>query len=261
MGIRISLMRLIAAAVIVGAGIYVARHDGNSRPPAALGPESVRILVARAPLPTGTLIQTSHLNWADWPKTELPPGAFQSIDALLGSDAGQQRLVRRAFGAGEPIVSGKVSELSRTPRPKEVGPGMRLVSILIDPTSGVSRFVTPGDWVDILLTREQDGGLTHSVIVENIEVVAIDQRSPAAGATPQHSRTFTVAVEINQAQKLALAGQVGRLSIVLRGSSQLPNREFIDPMYDDRSENPFPPIDRSEMPFPPVIRRSPNRFE
>jgi pilus assembly protein CpaB len=252
-------MLLIGAAVFLGAGIYVARHSGNSRSPTDHGLESARILVAREILPIGTLIHTHHLKWADWPKTELPPGAFRSVDALLGGDAGQQRFVHRAFAVGEPIVSGKVSKLGQRPSMAQLRPGMRAVSIHIDSISGVFAFVVPGDRVDILLIRRLEGRLVSNLIVQDTEVLAIDQRSNGGEATPWHGRTITVAADTTQAQKLSLAGQVGRLSIMLGASAQLPNREFIDPLYDNRSEKPFPPVLRrfrdriSDFPIDPEI--------
>jgi pilus assembly protein CpaB len=94
---------------------------------------------------------------------------------------------------------------------------MRAVSLPIDAVSGVSGFISAGDQVDIQLIHTIDSQLVSSVILQDIEVLAIDQRADTQGVSARLGRTATVAVTTNQAQLLALARQKGRLSLLLRG--------------------------------------------
>ena len=93
----------------------------------------------------------------------------------------------------------------------------REVSISIDAVSGVAGFVAAGDRVDILLTRTQQGQLVSSVILQDITIIAVDQSANSETTRARLGSTVTVEVNTVQAQKLALARQVGKLSLTLRG--------------------------------------------
>jgi Flp pilus assembly protein CpaB len=67
----------------------------------------------------------------------------------------------------------------------------------------------------ILLTRTQQGQLVSSVILQDITVIAIDQSDNTESSSPPLGRMVTVVVDTAQAQELALAQQVGKLSLSL----------------------------------------------
>jgi pilus assembly protein CpaB len=219
-------MRIIAVLVLVfgvalagGALFFATEYFKEIKASMAQqGPDTVRVLVAKQALNYGATIQPGNLRWVEWPKSAVPPGAFTSVEDLLGKKGAEKRIVLRAIDPGEPLLESKITKLGESPRmAMNLGAGMRAVSISIDAISGVSGFVAAGDRVDILLTRTQQDQLTSSVILQDIVVIAVDQRSNAEGASPRLGRTVTVEVDTNQAQKLALAQQVGRLSLTLRG--------------------------------------------
>ena len=79
----------------------------------------------------------------------------------------------------------------------------------------------PGDRVDVLLTRKREDGrdnddLITDVVLQSVRILAIDQLTDEQREKPQIARTATVEVTTYQAQKLALAMQVGTLSLALR---------------------------------------------
>jgi pilus assembly protein CpaB len=219
-------MRIIAILVLVfgvalagGALFYASEYFKDLKASMVQqGPKTVRVLVAKQALQYGTKIEPKNLRWVEWPKSAVPPGAFTSVEELLGKKGGEKRIVLRAIDPGEPLLEGKLTKLGESPRMSmNLGAGRRAVSISIDAISGVSGFVAAGDRVDILLTRTQQDQLTSSVILQDITVIAVDQRSNSEAASPRVGRTVTVEVDTVQAQKLALAQQVGRLSLTLRG--------------------------------------------
>jgi pilus assembly protein CpaB len=219
-------MRIIAVLVLVfgvalaGGALFFASEYFKDLKASMVqqGPETVRVLVAKQALQYGATIQPKNLRWVEWPKSAVPPGAFTSVEELLGKKGDEKRIVLRAIDPGEPLLEGKLTKLGESPRMSmNLGAGRRAVSISIDAISGVSGFVAAGDRVDILLTRKQQDQLTSSVILQDITVIAVDQRSNSEAASPRLGRTVTVEVDTVQAQKLALAQQVGRLSLTLRG--------------------------------------------
>lgn len=219
-------MRIIAVLVLVfgvalagGALFFASEYFKEIRASMAQqGPETVRVLVAKQALGYGATIQPETLQWVEWPKSVVPPGAFTSVEELLGANGDQKRIVLRSIEPGEPVLENKITKFGESPRMSmNLSAGMRAVSISINAVSGVAGFVAAGDRVDILLTRKQQGELTSSVILQDITVIAVDQRQNSEAMGARVGRTVTVEVDTTQAQKLAVAQQVGSLSLTLRG--------------------------------------------
>jgi len=219
-------MRILAILVMVfgvalaGGSVFLASkyYDEMKASMAQQGPDTVRVLVAKQALAYGTALQSGHLQWVEWPKAVVPEGAFTSVEQLFGADSKERRIVLRSIEPGEPILQAKITKPGESPRmAMNLGDGMRAVSISINDVTGVAGFVAPGDRVDILLTRTIEGQLVSSVILQEITVIAVgqDQNTEVTGA--KSSPTVTFEVNTQQAQKLALAQQVGRLSLTLRG--------------------------------------------
>ncbi len=97
----------------------------------------------------------------------------------------------------------------------------------INDVSGVAGFVQPNDSVDVLITRTIAGSDRNTqltdVLLQNVRVIAMDQQSKNADGTPKIAKTATLEVAPLDAQKLALAQQVGDLSLVLRKPGEQDN--------------------------------------
>ena len=219
-------MRIIAILVLVfgvalsGGALFFASEYFNEMKAsmAQKGPETVRVLVAKSSLQYGATIKPENLQWVEWPQSAVPPGAFVTAESLLGEKGDQKRIVLRSIDPGEPILEGKITKFGESPRmAMNLGEGKRAVSLRIDAVSGVAGFVSAGDRVDILLIRNLSGQLVSSVILQDITVIAIDQRQNSETVSARVGSTVTVEVDTVQSQKLALAQQVGSLSLTLRG--------------------------------------------
>jgi pilus assembly protein CpaB len=231
----IAILVLVFGVALAGGALFFASEyfKGMKASMAQQGPETVRVLVAKQALSYGATIQSGHLVWVEWPKSAVPPGAFTSVEELLGAKGDQRRIVLRSIEPGEPVLEGKITKFGESPRmAMNLGAGMRAVSIKIDAVSGVAGFVAAGDRVDILLTRTQQDQLTSSVILQDITVIAVDQRSNSETIGARIGRTVTVEVDTVQAQKLALAQQIGKLSLTLRGFGET-NDEVLEPVTVD----------------------------
>jgi pilus assembly protein CpaB len=180
----------------------------------------VTLLSVDRRLAKGAELRPEHLVPMEWPRSAVPKGAFDRPEAIFGEGLRDRRHLIASIEPGELILQSRLS------KPNECGsigcdvpPGMRLISVPIGAVNGVSGFIGPGDHVDILLTREVEGQLATSVILEGIQVRAIDQnRDDERG--PRVGRTATVLVSIRDAQIITLALQSGSLSLVLRGSGE-----------------------------------------
>lgn len=229
-------MRLIGIAVLVlglllaGGAVYVA-SDYYSRYQATLAsqvpppPETVNVVTAQKPLTYGDRVSMAvaeeKLKWVTWPKNAVPDGAFTTVEELFGDDREQVRTVLRAIGPGEPLLKAKLTGFGESVRvAAQVREGMRAVTIPIDAVSGVAGLIAPGDRVDILLTRSIESSLVTSIILQDILVIATDQSANEDDTRPKLARTATIEVDPTDASKLALAQQVGKLSLSLRGVNE-----------------------------------------
>ena len=184
----------------------------------------VPVVTARVALNYGDPLTPETLRIVQWPAASVPVGAFKDIRQLTANPQGA-RVALRPIEAGVPILAqmltgpGGRAVISAT-----LAVDKRAVAIRVNDVSGVAGFILPGDSVDVLLTRQplnsdgRDEQITDT-IVENVRVIAADQNANDASKDPQVSKTVTLEVDPEQGQKLALAGQIGQLSLALRNAA------------------------------------------
>jgi pilus assembly protein CpaB len=217
---------LLAGVVLAGTAVYLVNQQLNTGPEkvavAAEPPfEVANLVVAATDLEFGNRIDREHLRETPWPADSMPEGAFSTIDELLG-DGSEERVALKPVIKGEPVLATKVSGFGGRATLSALLPdNKRAFSIRVNDVSGVGGFLLPGDRVDILLTRTlgDRGGREDQVtdiILQNITVRGIDQIASEDQNKPVVVRTATVEVTPEEAQKLALATQVGKLSLALR---------------------------------------------
>ena len=90
------------------------------------------------------------------------------------------------------------------------------MAIRVNDVSGVAGFITPGDRVDIVMTRQENKKFRADTILQNVRIRGVDQVADEDRDKPSVVRTVTVEVGPKDAQKLALAQQAGKLSLTLR---------------------------------------------
>jgi pilus assembly protein CpaB len=95
--------------------------------------------------------------------------------------------------------------------------GKRAVTVRVDDVRGVAGLILPGDHVDVVLIRMEQGQRLSNVILQAAKVLAVDQlisdRPGQAGVT---ARAVTLEVTPDQAQKVMLANEIGNLSLMLQ---------------------------------------------
>ena len=215
---------LIGIIAVVIANSYLSGVETREVTAAEQG-RLVQIAVARVPLEYGATLTSENTRMVSWPLTSVPSGAFRSPKRLYG--ATQPRVVLRPIEAGEPILPGKITGFGgRASLSELIETDMRAVAVRINDVAGVAGFVLPGDRVDILVTRtpKLDGEIGEAeqitdVLLQNVRVVAVDQQPSEKKTEPVIAKTITFSVDQQGAQKLALAGQVGQLSLALRNAA------------------------------------------
>lgn len=259
-------MRIIAVFFII-LGVALAggaAHFGNAyltQMRAALAqqskkPDVVKVWAAQRRLAYGDRI--TGQNWkqfmrqVEWPAKAVPKGAFRSIKELLGENRSEVRTVLRTIEPGELILQSKVTGFGESSRmATRVAEGKRAFTIPINAISGVAGHVQPGDRVDVLNTRRISGQLTTSVILQNILVIATDQRSNTELDRARVASTATVEVTPTEAQQLVLAQSVGQLTLTLRGAAAPEAENEIAPVQvKDLPDSPEPVAPKPQAPAP-----------
>ncbi|MEY4269176.1 MAG: hypothetical protein RLZZ58_392 [Pseudomonadota bacterium] len=226
---------IIGALVIaIGAAFGVNQMmQGASAPQAraAASPElsGPNILVATRALPPGTIITADAFRFQPWPKDLVERNYYLKDKTDEKSLVGT--VVRHQITAGQPLTQGSlVHPNDRGFLAAALGAGMRAVTIKVSAEQGVAGFIFPGDRVDLLLTQQikvKEGGTypdeelhTSETIVQNLRVLATDQRVEAedeTGKTPVKTYgTVTLEATSEIAEKIAVAQNLGRLSLALR---------------------------------------------
>lgn len=222
---------LVGALLVAAVTAVMAKNmfTGASAPEAqaAAVPQGPKILVARKPLPVGTIVDAESFTFQPWP-AELMQQAYYAEGA---PDADTSKLVgmvvRNPVTAGQPLTRGTlVGPQDRGFLAAALGPGMRAITVPVSDTAGVAGFVFPGDRVDLVLTQEVEGGgdgpplNVSETIVRNLRVLATDQRVDSKGEDGKPLvKTFTnVTFEVTPriAEKIAVADKIGDLSLALR---------------------------------------------
>ena len=221
-----AIWTLGAAFILAGGAVTLTKSwlaDQVQPPPVIVekAPDVVMapVVVAAVPLEFGMPLERGNLKVIQWPADAVPTGVFASVDDLVGED--EPRVVLRAVEQNEPLLPGKVSGFGgRASLSAVIAGGKRATTIRVNDVNGVAGFVLPGDRVDVMLTRNNSSGeLVTDVLLQTVRVLAVDQDHNPESEQPVVAKAVTLEVSPNQAQKLALASQLGSLSLALRGEA------------------------------------------
>lgn len=241
---------LLVTAVFLATGVallarsLLAPPKAPPPPPAAVVEQPLEeVLVASQDIEPGDFIDSSHLVWK--PTKDKPSRSLYYIRNRDTMDALYGATVRESIKAGEAI---RTSRIIRRGEPGFLAavltPDMRAVSI---PTSRVESnygLVSPGDRVDVILGLERTDQVSVSAevtppflaaqtILRDVRVLALNNmtgsdpqiRDDEAKAESKESKaakvstsfeTVTLEVDSHQAEKLAVAKEIGTLQLALR---------------------------------------------
>jgi len=216
---------IFGLAIVVGIGAVLLIQDWMNKRSAQVAQKTTattKVVVAKTPLAFGAVVRAENLAVVDWPTRIAPKGSFRTVKALV--DGKEPRVVLRPVEANEPLLESKVSGFGgRASLSAVISGKMRGATIRVNDVIGVAGFVLPGDRVDVLLTRDREGGkrgpsanLITDVLLQNVKVLAIDQDLNESKEKPSVAKAVTLEVTAHQAQKLVLAQTVGTLALALR---------------------------------------------
>jgi len=231
-------------ALVVALMLNAMLKGGHKEEVAAAPVVKTEILFATKDIKPGQLLSDENITWKTWPQDAVYPGIVvregdkKPLEALSGR-------VIRPIASGEPVVKSALVKDSGGFLAAMLKPETRAVAVNVSAATMAGGFINPGDYVDIVLTgrshvtyESEDKAMetrmknlinrnldqfSSNIILQNIKVIGLDQKAvKERGDTEEDTsgkvaKTATLEVTPRQAEILALAGQMGELSLALRG--------------------------------------------
>jgi pilus assembly protein CpaB len=218
------------------------------------------IVVAAAPLAFGAQLTAQNITEIPWSTSVLPQGAFATKQALLKDG---RRMALALIARNEPILLSKVTAPNQPATLSSMlEPGKRAVTVRVDDVRGVAGFIQPGDLVDVVLIRTEAESRSNEsysdIILQSAKVLAIDQVTGERTEQPIIAKAVTLEVNVEDAQKILLAANIGRLSLILRQPAQASNDPAQRVTEQDLGDaaTPMKPI-VTPLPTPAVVAPPP----
>lgn len=205
-----TLFSIMLSIVFGIAAILIAQNWLEENKPKAAENE-LYVSVATMNIPIGTEIQAKHIVLKAIPKSLATDDTVETPDDIY------EMIAKDPIYAGDIIrkerlfIKGQGSTLASL-----ISKNMRAITIRVNDVVGVAGFLLPGNRVDILSTSQKDNKVITEIILNNIKILAIDQRAVQNENKPQLVRAVTVEVNLNQAEALLTARSKGRLQLALR---------------------------------------------
>ena len=182
--------------------------------------EGVGVAVASNDIPWGTPLTEDVVRIVHYPEESIPAGHFSDEDTLKG------RVILTNLKKNEPILEGKLApiDLKTGGVAAVMDPSKRAMAVKVNEIVGLPGFVQPGDRVDVMATFEDPRGKRRQdqvtkVILENMLVLATDtqmERASGEEDEPTPVKVITLEVSLEEAEKLAMAENGGKLRLALR---------------------------------------------
>ena len=182
--------------------------------------QAIQVVVAGADLNWGTKLTKEMLKTVPFLKESLPVGYKSDPASLVG------RVVIVPLKEREPVLESRLAPDNVTVGGVSavIKAGMRAVAVKGDKVIGISGFIQPGNRVDILVTMKDPTTKDEitKMVLSNVLVLATGTEiEEKRDGKPQPVDVYTLEVDPQQAERLALAAAEGKLQFALRNATDV----------------------------------------
>jgi pilus assembly protein CpaB len=193
------------------------KRQAAVQPPKAI---TSQVVVAKSAIDPASRVSREQLKMEVWHQEKSPPGSFNSVAQL------DDRVAGTLIMPGDLILENKLAPKGTVPGITALlSPNYRAMTVKVDEASGVAGFVIPDNRVDVVVVvnkGEFNKDPLAKLLFQNLKVLGTGQKlETRPGDKPQIVPTVTLEVTPEQGERLALAAQEGRISLVLRGQGDL----------------------------------------
>lgn len=212
-------MMFVLSLVIGGIGVFYSKQYIESeiavyKKSLEKTEDMVEVVVPARAIARGELIAQADLTLRKIPSQYTDSNSItgSTYETAIGQrvefdlDRGKPVLWAHLEGGQSPTFSGKVPT------------GLRAMTIRVDEINSISGFLQPKDRIDLLLTYGEKETKQIFPLIQNLNVIAtgvqtfVDKHSSAQRAFT----TITIQVTPDQAKKITLSQQVGKITAMLR---------------------------------------------
>lgn len=169
------------------------------------------VVIAAREIPYGQVIEKTHLRTVGWPADAVPEGVYTDKEELIG------KIVNQAALPGDLMLQARITDKLEGSRLSAlIAPNKRAITVRVDDVNGVAGFLLPGNRVDVLATRLVDRRAKTQTLLQDIKVLAIDQKATRDEDDPVVVRAVTLEADLEEATKLTGATAEGTIQLVLR---------------------------------------------
>lgn len=210
----IFVVATLSIALIAG-GLFYSALGAKKREliAASAKEETVLVVMARKDLTQGGTIKAAHVMLKDMPPEFIPETVFYNLNEVIGR-VPQERILANEFIREERLADPEAGVGLNAIIPR----GMRAVSIQVSDGSGVSGFLNPGNYADVLVTMSiDDEPETTKTLLQAVFLLAVDNRMGGEDKGKKTSKpTVTMALTAEQSQLMTHAMRVGKITLTLR---------------------------------------------
>jgi pilus assembly protein CpaB len=174
---------------------------------------TVKVLVAIKKIPAFEPIKKPEDYFIE---KEVPEGTYPSKCLRSFEDVRGQRLAKSKLEE-ETIFKEDILTKDQAGIYANLQPGQRAIAIRVNPEVLAGGFVLPGCRVDFISTYTgANGELQAETIMQNVLILAVDQVTDRSDKQAMLASTVTVALKVEEGQRLALAARQTDIRLVLR---------------------------------------------
>ncbi|MBI1788884.1 MAG: Flp pilus assembly protein CpaB [Acidobacteria bacterium] len=221
---------IILGVAWVSAALLTWFFISKTRGPKTL--KTLKVMAAVRDLPLGTRLRKTDLKQVEIQEKDLPTGA------LLQDKEAIDRALMVPVSANETLTNTKLSSVAGADGvPSTIEAGKRAISVQISDVSGVAGLIQPNSRVDVFFTRPGTmAEATTTIILQNVKVLAIGRLYQAGQLVDPKAPKMPVATLVvtpEEAQKLELAKNQGKISLVLRNPLDQSQETDVHPVTTD----------------------------
>ena len=175
----------------------------------------VNVVAAINDIAAGVPLNGNNVRIVEVPESLVPEGAILTLEDIM------ERGLKTPVNAGEWILESKVGGKGQFGAVAKLPPGMATATIPVDATTTHSGMLQPGNKIDLLLTYHEAAGRGTEqktiTVLEFVEVFAIDDKTNGTEANGTGvAKNISLVVTPEQAKAVTLAGNIGKLSTIMR---------------------------------------------
>lgn len=251
-----TLLVVLIALAAAGVASYGAYRAIQSIPVREVEVAQIQLVVAARAVPVGTLLTKDDVKLVPWPSASQVPTAFTATEQVVN------RGVIDGLAENEPLTEAKLAPLgSGAGLPPTITEGMRAISLKVNEVVGVAGFVIPGTHVDVLVALRREPDAIARVVVSNVQVLTagtrFDQENAQRDGKPIPTSVVTLLVTPDDAEKLTLAAEHGRVMLTLRNPLDTAPTNTQGAKLANLFEGPNPPPVQKVVQGRRVVRAAP----